>query len=82
MSISYCADGRDKVTNERVVMWRIADYTYEINTGVRNVCRADFNSKKESIMMNDTSYEDAMTMLKSVASNINGYLALKWLPEN
>jgi hypothetical protein len=72
MSISYCADGWDKVTNERVVMWRIADYTYEINTGVR----------KESIMMNDTSYEDAMTMLKSVASNINGYLALKWLPEN
>jgi hypothetical protein len=72
MSISYCADGWDKVTNERVVMWRIADYTYEINTGVR----------KESIMMNDTSYEDAMTMLKSVASNINSYLALKWLPEN
>jgi hypothetical protein len=72
MSISYCADGWDKVTNERVVMWRIADYTYEINTGVR----------KESIMMNDTSYEDAMAMLKSVASNINGYLALKWLPEN
>ena len=72
MSISYCADGWDKVTNERVVMWRIADYTYEINTGVR----------KESIMMNDTSYEDAMTMLKSVASNINSYLALKWSPEN
>jgi hypothetical protein len=72
MSISYCADGWDKVTNERVVMWRIADYTYEINTGVR----------KESIMMNDTSYEDAMAMLKSVASNINSYLALKWLPEN
>ena len=72
MSISYCADGWDKVTNERVVMWRIADYMYEINTGVR----------KESIMMNDTSYEDAMAMLKSVASNINGYLALKWLPEN
>ena len=72
MSISYCADGWDKVTNERVVMWRIADYTYEINTGRR----------KESIMMNDTSYEDAVAMLKSVASNINGYLALKWLPEN
>ncbi len=72
MSISYCADGWDKVTNERVVMWRIADYTYEINTG----------RSKESIIMNDTSYEDAMTMLKSVASNINSYLALKWLPEN
>jgi hypothetical protein len=72
MGINYCADGWDKVTNERVVMWRIADYTYEINTGVR----------KESIMMNDTSYEDAMAMLKSVASNINSYLALKWLPEN
>ena len=68
MSISYCADGWDKVTNERVVMWRIADYTYEINTGVR----------KESIMMNDTSYEDAMAMLKSVASNV----ATSILPEN
>ena len=68
MSISYCADGWDKVTNERVVMWRIADYMYEINTGVR----------KESIMMNDTSYEDAMTMLKSVASNV----ATSILPEN
>jgi len=68
MSISYCADGWDKVTNERVVMWRIADYMYEINTGVR----------KESIMMNDTSYEDAMAMLKSVASNV----ATSILPEN
>ena len=45
---------------QRVVLWRLGDYTYEI----QGVMQALKNNSKESTFLLDTSYEMAMKKFK------------------
>jgi hypothetical protein len=45
---------------QRVVLWRLGDYTYEI----QDVNKALKNNSKESVFLLDTSYENAMKKFK------------------
>ena len=45
---------------QRVVLWRLGDYTYEI----QGVVQALKNNSKESTFLLDTSYEMAMKKFK------------------
>ena len=45
---------------QRVVLWRLGDYTYEI----QGVIKALENNSKESTFLLDTSYEKAMKKFK------------------
>ena len=47
-------------TGQRVVLWRLGDYTYEI----QGVMQALKNNSKESTFLLDTSYEMAMKKFK------------------
>jgi len=47
-------------TGQRVVLWRLGDYTYEI----QGVVQALKNNSKESTFLLDTSYEMAMKKFK------------------
>ena len=45
---------------QRVILWRLGDYTYEI----QGVMKALENNSKESTFLLDTSYEMAMEKFK------------------
>ena len=47
-------------TGQRVILWRLGDYTYEI----QGVMKALENNSKESTFLLDTSYEMAMEKFK------------------
>ena len=47
-------------TGQRVILWRLGDYTYEI----QGVVQALKNNSKESTFLLDTSYEVAMEKFK------------------
>jgi hypothetical protein len=45
---------------QRVVLWRLGDYTYEIQSAVKALA----NNSAESVFLLDTSYENAMKKFK------------------
>ena len=54
VTAGYTSEGK------RVVLWRLGDYTYEIQGAVK----ALENNSKESVFLLDTSYENAMKKFK------------------
>jgi len=45
---------------QRVVLWRLGDYTYEIQSAVKALA----NNSAESVFLLDVSYEEAMKKFK------------------
>ena len=59
--IQFIADGRLE-TGDRAVLWRTADYTYEIEIG--------YGTKKRTIYFTDTEYNDALSTLKTMTGEV------------
>ena len=59
--IQYIADGRLE-TGDRAVLWRTADYTYEIEIGS--------GTKKRTIYLTDVEYNDALSTLKTMTEKV------------
>jgi len=59
--IQYIADGRLE-NGDRAVLWRTADYTYEIEIG--------YGTKKRTIYFTDIEYNDALSTLKTMTEKV------------
>jgi hypothetical protein len=60
MSIQYITDGYNG-RDERVVLWRTGEYTYEIEVGS--------GTGKRSIKLNNTEYYDALEQFGVLVEN-------------
>jgi hypothetical protein len=60
MSIQFIVDGRNG-RDERVILWRMGDYTYELEIGT--------GIHKRSVKLTNTEYYDALAAFDAAVEN-------------
>ena len=62
MSVQYIADGYN-AQDQRVILWRLSDYTYEVEIGTGN--------QKHLVKLYETEYYDAVNFFNSLTQTEN-----------